>query len=360
MSHMGAKLIAMLLVLVSWNVEAQEAKPAKPATPVIVAKVERKSVYDEMEALGTLKANESVDLTATVTELITIVNFTDGQRVRNGQVLVQMDNAEEMALKVEEQSRLKEAERQVQRLKPLVARGAASQLELDKQLLELQTARARMDAIESRVRQRQISAPFDGVLGQRNISVGALVQPGTLITTIDDDSVMKLDFSVPALFLPVLNIGAKIEARSSAWPKDVFEGTIQSVSSRVDPVTRSVSVRALLDNHKHKLRPGMLMRVKVQKNRRMATVIPEEAIITKGNHYTVMIADQQEDGGAVAKQVAVHLGKRFAGQVEIIEGLEQGMQVITHGGFRLNEGGAVTIKAQDDGSASIPEILSGS
>ncbi len=176
-----------LLLLVSILCSAQQAP-----TPVFVSVVERIPFSDEIEALGTLQAKENVALTSTVTELVTQVNFEDGQRVAKGDILVEMDAAEELAILAEERSRMKEAERQVNRLEPLVQRNAASRSALDSQRLELQTAQARMNAIDQRILQRKIVAPFDGVVGLRNISVGALSQPGTLITTIDHDDTMKL------------------------------------------------------------------------------------------------------------------------------------------------------------------------
>src|SRR5690606_30901560 len=150
--------------------------------------------------LGTLQANESVELSATVTERVTAIHFDSGQRVNKGTLLLEMDAAEEKALLAEQQSVLEEAKRQVERLKPLMERGAASQSAMDQAKLDLQTAKSRIAAIESRIQERRIVAPFDGKLGLRNISIGTLAQPGTLISTIDDDSIMKLDFSIPEIF----------------------------------------------------------------------------------------------------------------------------------------------------------------
>ena len=328
----------------------------KAPVPVFVVNVERKAFVDEIEALGTLQANENVELTSTVTELVTKVNFEDGERVKKGDVLVEMDVAEEQALKAEEQSRLREAERQVNRLKPLIKRGAASKAALDEQEVEMQASQARMKAIESQIRHRKIIAPFDGVVGQRNISVGALVQPGTLITTIDDDSTMKLDFAVPEIFLSTLKKGVNIKATSSAWPDDVFTGTIFSVNSRVDPITRSVSVRALLQNPEYKLRPGLLMRVQLQKNPRQALVIPEEALVPKGDEHHVMMVVKEGDK-TIVKDVVVEIGTRRKGEVEVIQGLEEGAQIITHGTLRVSAGAEVAVKAVDSDNESLTEML---
>ncbi|MFW0778118.1 MAG: efflux RND transporter periplasmic adaptor subunit [Rickettsiales bacterium] len=349
------KMIATIL-LVTATFTTATAYAQKAPVPVFVVNVHNKAFVDEIEALGTLQANENVELTSTVTELVTKVNFEDGARVKKGDVLVEMDVAEELALKAEEKSRLQEAQRQVNRLQPLIKRGAASKAALDEQQVALQASQARMKAIESQIRHRKVIAPFDGVVGQRNISVGALAQPGTLITTIDDDSVMKLDFSVPEIFLPTLKKDVKIKATTRAWPEDQFSGTIFSVNSRVDPLTRSVSVRALLQNPDHKLRPGMLMRVQLQKNPREAIVIPEEALVTKGNENYVMVVVHDDDKTTV-KNTAVKIGARRKGDVEIVKGLEEGVQIITHGTLRVSPGTEVIVKAVDNDDESLTDML---
>lgn len=246
-------LIVLFAPLAAW---AQEG-----STPVIVAPVAQTMFIDEVEALGTLQANESIELSSTITEVVTAVNFEDGQRVEKGTLLVEMQAAEELAELTEAQSNLEEARLQLERVKPLARKGVASGSLLDERQRIFEAARARAEAVQSRVDRRRITAPFDGVVGIRSISVGALVQPGTLIATLDDDSVMKLDFSVPSVFLTALREGARIEARAKAFPDEVFEGRVTSVDSRVDPVTRSIKVRALIDNAARRLKPGLLMRV---------------------------------------------------------------------------------------------------
>lgn len=324
--------------------------------PVFVYEVDEQPFVNEIEALGTLKANQNVVLTSTVTEYVTAIHFEDGQRVQKGKLLVEMDAAEELALKLEEQARSSEAKRQVDRLSQLTGQLATSESTLDAQKLEFQTSQARIKAIESQVRQRQIVAPFDGVLGQRDISIGTLVQPGTLITTIDDDSVMKLDFSVPEVFLSAIEIGVEIEALTNVWPDRVFLGRVASINSRVDPITRAISVRALIDNADKKLRPGMLMRVQLQSNPRNTLVIPEESVITRGKRQFVYTIS--ENGNATSVNLSpVSLGVRRKGEVEILEGLKAGDRIVTHGISRIRTGTRVVIKARDDGNTELRALL---
>lgn len=328
----------------------------RPPTPVFVTLVEKVDFVDEVEALGTLKSNENVEIMSTVTELVTKVNFSDGQRVSKGDVLVEMDAAEELAQKVEEESRVNEARKQVNRLKSLFKRDVASESALDQSERELQTAQARLKAIQSRINQHILVAPFDGVVGLRNISVGALAQPGARVATLDDDSVMKLDFSIPEVFIATLKTGSTIKARTSVYPSKVYEGKVSSIDTRIDPVTRSVAVRALLDNANGELKAGMLMRVVVQKNPRQTIVIPEESLITRGDSNFVLVI-VQSDKKTTVRQQEVTLGSRRKGEVEILAGVTAGEQVVTHGINRAKPGAPVVIKAVEKDNESLSELL---
>ena len=338
-------LLPLLLFLVAPSVA--QKPPDRPA-PVIVVPAEVKTMTDQIEALGTLPANESVDLTAKVTENVTSLNFTDGQRVKKGDILATMHAEEEQALLREAASTAEESQRQYDRTKQLSQQGAASAAQLDEARRVYETARARQLAIQSRIDNLTISAPFDGVVGLRNISVGALVQPGDLITTIDDDSVMKLDFSVPSTFLPVLVPGAPVEARARAFGNKVFTGEVRSVSSRIDPVTRTVVVRAEIPNPERVLKPGLLMTVELKANERQAVVVPEEALLPAGRRNFLVLA---EDGpeGPVARKVEVSVGARRTGEVEILEGLQAGQRVITHGALKAADGEPVVIRTEGSG-----------
>jgi|TARA_R110002049_G_scaffold99224_5_gene241855 membrane fusion protein (multidrug efflux system) len=344
-------IILNCFILVISTSASSKQKP----TAVFVADVERVFFVDKVEALGTLQATENVNLTSAVTERITKINFEDNQRVKKGYVLVEMDITEENAELAEESSRFDEAQSQVERVRALVRRSSASKSTLDERERELNTAKARLDGIQSRINRRRIVAPFDGVVGIRNISVGALAQPGMLITTIDDDSKMKVDFLVPEVFLSSLKIGLKIEAKASAYPNQVFNGTVSSVDSRVDPVTRSVMVRAVLNNDERLLKGGMLMRVQLNKNPRQALIVPEEALVTIGSESAVMVVEKSENL-KVKKQI-VELGTRRKGSVEILNGIQEGQQVVTHGGLKIRDGSLITIQALDKGNEALTELL---
>lgn len=349
-------LLTVSLGLFLGDANAQRG-PSGP-TPVFAATVIEDRFVDEVEALGTLRANESVRLTASVTETVTAVRFEDGQRVKAGDVLIEMTSQEESALLDEAKSRVSEAERQFNRIRRLADEGTASRSLLDTRRREFETARAQLRAIESRLQDRLVLAPFDGVVGLRDISTGALVSPGDVITTLNDDSVMKLDFTVPAPFLRNLRVGLPIRAKAVAFDEEVFEGEISSIDNAIDPVTRSITVRALIPNPEQTLKPGLLMSVELLKNPRTALVIPEEALIPQARQNFVLIVTETDEG-TIAERRQVTIGSRRPGEVEILEGLSVGELVITHGTSRARPGTPVEVKSLDNSDAPLTELLQG-
>lgn len=359
MRSFGASYLCRLLLACTLS----SAGPASLAEvlEVIVAPVREAVLSDPIHALGTLRANESAQLTATITETISDIRFNDGQRVRAGDVLVAMTNREQLAELAEAEAELAEARQQHQRIEQLAAKDQESRALLDQQRRELDTARARLQAVQARLRDRLITAPFDGVVGLRTLSVGSLLEPGTVITTLHDDSIMKLDFPVPEVFLARISPGLPLSARSRAWPDQVFEGQVVSVSNEVDPVTRAFQVRAELPNPERRLRPGMLMMLTLGSRERSGLVVPEEALITRGREHHVFVIEGA--GGELrARRREVQIGSRRPGEVEILNGLRADTRVVVHGGFRLSDGDPVKIRAEVDEemdkARSLSEILS--
>ncbi|MTW22459.1 efflux RND transporter periplasmic adaptor subunit [Allochromatium palmeri] len=330
-------LMTMLVWLAAPNAWAAKSDGAPAATPVVVAEARVQPLSERVEALGTLQANESVAITSKVTETISVVHFDDNQRVRAGDPLVEMTSAEEHALLEEANVRAREAERQYNRVRSLVTQRSASESLLDERKRDLDTARALLVAIESRVADRFIKAPFDGVLGLRTVSQGALVEPGDLITTLDDDRLMKLDFSVPSVHLASLQPGLGIEATSSAFGEQVFRGVVRGVDSRIDPVTRSVRVRAILPNPDFRLKPGLLMRVVLLLDPREALMVPEAAVLHRGQEHFVLRV-QESEAGLTAERTQIHIGTRIPGWVEVRDGLAPGERVVTEGQEKVRPG----------------------
>ncbi len=352
-SRFGAVLAAGIIGAVAQNAVAA---PGMPPPAVIVENVALYPIADRLEALGTLLANETVQITANVSDTISRIHFEDGQTVEAGDVLVELTDAEESALLVEAETLAEEAKRQFERFEGLVARGSASESQLDEQRREWRAAEARLDAVRSRLRDRLVMAPFSGRVGLRRVSPGALVSPGDTITTLVDDSRMKLDFSVPAIYFTSVRPGTRIEATTPVLPDQAFTGTVSSVDSTIDPATRAITVRAVIPNTDHDLVAGMLMTLAVLRNEREAIVIAEEAVIPQGeSKYVFVVTDI--NGEPRAERRDVELGARVPGRVEVLSGLAVGEQIITHGTLKVRPGMTVRIKAVDDGTRPIEELI---
>jgi membrane fusion protein (multidrug efflux system) len=349
--------ITVLLIL-SWLLLSLLSGAAvsgdKPPPQVIVAEVIEGEFVERIEALGTLKANESVELTVNVTETVSGIHFNDGERVKVGQILVEMTNREEYALLQEARATLDEAKRQYARVSRLESQGIEAQSLLDQRRREVDTAQARLAAIESRLADRLIKAPFSGVIGLRNISVGALVETGDTITTLDDDANMKLEFAVPSVYLAALEPGLAIRARSRAYGDRSFEGNVKVVDSRVDPVNRSVLVRAMIPNPDRLLKPGMLMTVELLHNPRRTLLIPESALMPRGSDQFVFVVEGEENR-VVKRKIAI--GARRPGEVEVLSGLQIRERIITHGTDKAKADGRVRIKGLQKGEASVESLL---
>lgn len=324
------------------------AAPPAPAAAVNVrvATAEKRELYDETTAIGTLRSQESVDLSANVAERVESLHFDDGEEVKKGQLLALLAGDEESAAIAMAEAGLKEEEREVSRLEILTERDAVAQVTLDERRTRSDIARASLARMQAMLDDRRIVAPFDGVVGLRRISPGAMVEPGTVITTIDQIDPMKLDFQVPEVFLSELSPGTSLEAQSAAFPEESFEATVTTVDSRVDPVTRSVSVRALIPNPEKRLLPGMLLTVQLQRNRREALIIPERAVVPLGSSQSVYVV---RDG--TVRLTEIKPGARIPGFLEVLSGVTEGEQIVTDGILSLRDGATVTIAGPFEGAS---------
>lgn len=359
MEHCKPQIILLIITLLATAVfPALAEQPANNTPLVIVAPVTQREISDNIEALGTAHATESVNITASVSDKITKIHFEDGQYVKAGDILVELDHAEQLANLKQAQAVHGERKLALERLLKLEER--QTQLtapdEIDRARLELEQAEAGISAIRTGINDRQIRAPFDGIVGLRDISVGALVETGDLIITLDDTRQIKLDFTVPSIFLTELKPGLAIRARSAALGEREYKGVIKSVNSRIDPVTRSIKVRSLLPNADSSILPGLLMQVDLLRNTRQALLIPEAALLPLAEKQYVMVRVQHNENDTVEKREVV-IGSRLPGYVEILKGLDAGEQVVTHGNNKIKAGDNIKILAVDDGSVDISTLL---
>ena len=327
--------------------------------PVIVAPVRQMVDFaDTIEALGTTRANESVQLTTNVTETVSAINFDDGQQVKQGDILVILEKSEEEAELKAARAVLDERRAAFERASGLEKKQAMSTAILKEREALLKQSEGIIEAIQARIADRIIKAPFDGVLGLRYISPGTLLRPGDPITTIDDLDPIKVDFQVPSVFLQELHTGLPVKGTVQAFDDRVFEGRINVISTQVDPLTRTLTVRALLANPSGELRPGLLMNIGLSHNLRTALLIPEEAIIQRDTRKFVMLIKHSDDR-SIAEERQVTSGRRIPGEIEITEGLGPDDQVVVHGLMRVRSGDQVMIKAIQRADEPLQGMLEG-
>jgi len=334
---------------------ARGGPPGGGGTTVLAATVGMHTFTDGLQALGTAQARESIVLTPKVADTIRAIRFDSGDRVRRGQVLVEMSSVEQAADLAEVRASNQAAQEELRRYQELYDRGFASQARLDTVRAAAEAAEARLNAGGSRIADRTIRAPFSGVVGLRTASPGQYMRPGDQIGTLDDVSEIKLDFDVPETQIARLAPGVEIIARTSAYAERTFAGRIANVDSRINPATRTVRVRAMLPNDDERLRPGMLMTVEVRSNPRDALAIPEIAILDRADgSYVYRIA--AVEGVQQTELVRVRTGARSGGMAEVLEGLSAGDQVVTEGLQSVRPGAPVQIAppAGETSGAELP------
>lgn len=337
-------LIAFVGALAACSAEQPGAakKSGAQAVEVVTVEATMQPMGVEIEAVGTARANESVEVTSKASNTVTAIRFEEGDRVRKGEVLIELDNAEVRASLAEAEAALAESQNQFKRSRDLFTSKALSESQLDLIEATLKANRARVDVAKARLADTIIRASFDGTVGFRRVSVGSLVSPGSVITTLDDASSIKLDFTVAETYIHALQKNLPVIAATAGLPGREFRGKVTHLDSRVDPVTRSIAVRAELPNPKGELRPGMFMTVRLEGEVSPALLVPEGAIVPEQGHTYVFVVEN-----GVAQRRDVKLGKRRPGEVEIVAGLKEHERVVAEGTQNLRDGGAVNEQRQE-------------
>jgi membrane fusion protein (multidrug efflux system) len=334
----GVLALVGFLIFINWPVPDQAAREGSRATPVVTQIVSIEPFAVTLQALGTAKANESVMITPQESDVITSLNFSDGQRVETGTVLAQLNSNEQKARLNELNINLAEAERQLKRIQNLVLSNSTSAQLLDEQQARVKALIAQREVAQENLNKTFITAPFSGKLGLRQVSLGAYVKPGDVLTTLDDIKTIKVDFSISERHLPSVNEGQTVFAESVAYPGVQFEGTITNVNSRIDPATRSFSIRTKIDNAAEQLRPGMLLTITLQKRVLNTLVIDEKALVPDHEDQFVF---KVVDGKAVKTKVII--GERRPGKVQILEGVAIGDEVVVQGTLRIRDGSELRV-----------------
>ncbi|PJK06854.1 efflux transporter periplasmic adaptor subunit [Lysobacteraceae bacterium NML95-0200] len=331
----AALLLATLLSACGKSEPAGRQGRGQPqAVPVVIDSVQPATVSESLAAVGTVSARESVTLTAKVSETVERVHFESGQQVARGAALVTLSGQQQRAALQAAEANAEEAERLYQRNRQLVEQQLIARASFDAQEASRSATRAQVAQIRAQLADRVIRAPFSGVLGLRQVSPGALVTPGTVITTLDDISRVYVDFPLPESQLALLGVGQRLIGTTAAWPGRSFEGVVTTINTRIDPDSRAIMVRADFANPDRALRPGMLFNVQLQQAERKALMVPEIALTQVGRESFVWKVDAEDK----VQQSAVVTGYREAGKVEIVQGLEAGERIVVEGVGKLRAG----------------------
>jgi membrane fusion protein, multidrug efflux system len=313
--------------------------PAGFALPVEGVAAKEGNINRQITAVGSLRSDESVTIRPEVAGRIAQVNFKEGGRVKQGSVLVTLDDATARAELAEAKAMLALGQSNAQRAEELLARGAGSAQARDQAIANLRTAEARVALLQARLEKMTLAAPIDGVVGLRKVSPGEYVQAGQEIVNLENVDPIKVDFRVPEIWFAAIKVGQKIVVRLDALPERSFEGEVYAIDPLIDVEGRSIVLRARLPNPEDLLRPGLFARVTlVLPKDKPAVLVPEAALVPIGSDQFVF---KVVEGKATLAKVKI--SDRRNGMVEVTEGLAAGETVVTAGQIKLRNGMPVQV-----------------
>jgi membrane fusion protein (multidrug efflux system) len=336
-------VVAIIILAVAgyylWNMKKGAGGPQQGGgLPVVTYKVEPKPLSEDIFAVGTLQANESITVKTEISGKIERIEFTEGQLVQKGDLLLEIDSREYEQELERTKAVYELAESTFNRRNDLSKIGAASKQDRDEARSALTESKAAYEKANINYEKTKIQAPFDGIIGLRSVSVGDYLNAGANITGMVSINPVKVEFSVPEKHFSVLREGLPLFLTVDAWPNKEFLGEIYAINPQIDPDSRNITAKALVPNEEKLLRPGMFgyvtIHVSIKDN---ALMIPEEGIIPNGDKFSVMKVVEGK-----VQPAEVKIGTRKSGMVEITEGVAEGDLVITAGHMKVQPGMPVT------------------
>lgn len=310
----------------SGNPSASAGGSGKTPPIAVEGVIARESIIaSETLSSGTLLANEEAEIKAEITARITKINFAEGQIVQQGQLLVKLYDGDLQAQLQRVQAQYSVLQKTMEREKALLAIQGTSQQGLDIVEAQFAASRADIEVVKANIAKTEIRAPFNGKVGLRSVSVGAVVSPAQVITTLQQTSSLKMDFTLPEKYSDDIKVGATVQFNTESMP-DTLKASIYALDAKIDPATRTIRVRARFDNSKGKLAPGAFAKVRVPLKQQRGIMIPTQAVIPQTRGKSVIVA---RDGKAAMQPIET--GLRTADKVEVISGLEEGDTVVTKG-----------------------------
>ncbi|WP_142850001.1 efflux RND transporter periplasmic adaptor subunit [Telmatospirillum sp. J64-1] len=323
---------------------AQAAGPAAlggapPAVPVEAAVVTVGRMARELTAVGTVISNESVIIRPEIAGRVSEILFQEGERVRQGQLLLRLDDTIDQAAVAQAEANLALARSNRDRTQQLHERGAAASRSRDEAEATLRVDQAQLELARAQLEKTRIHAPFDGIVGLRKVSVGAYVAPGQDVVNLENIDPIKVEFRIPEVHLGALAVGQPLTVTGDAYPGREFSGSIYAIDPQIDQAGRNVVVRAVLPNEDHALRPGLFVRLTLAVDEVLDAIsVPEQAVVPQGNASMVIRVVEGR-----AQMVPVTLGRRGNGMVQVLEGLAPGDVVVTAGQMKLRPDAPVAV-----------------
>ena len=353
--------LGLVLILAGCGAPSDKAKAGGHkgmggfATPVVGAKVSAQELLEKVSVVGSLAANEMVEVRAQIESKVTEIHFEEGQKVSKGDVLLVLDRQKLEAMLAESKANLEMTQSTFTRMQALVDGGAVSKQEFDQAQSDLASKKAQVDLITAQLSDTVITASFDGVIGSREISLGQVISKDKILTVLINENPMKVDFHVPERYASRVKVDQEVLLNVAAYPQEVFKGQVYFVDPQVDPLTRTFLVKAKVENPDTKLRRGMFAKLDLVVNQKSdALMIPEIALIPKGEEVFVFIVDQENK----AQMSPVKIGIRQAGTVEVLSGLKAGDVVVTEGFQKIGPGSPVAVSFPDEIKDTKKEISS--
>ena len=310
-----------------------------PATAVEVATARLARTASDIRALGSTMSDESVLIAPEIAGRISEIVFEEGSPVKQGDIIVKLDDALTRAELVQAKARLTLARANNYRATTLGRTGAVTGRSQDEAQSTFDTAAAEVSLAETRLSKQVLRAPFDGIVGLRNVSVGSFVNTGIALVNVEKIDTLKVDFKIPEIFLTSVKVGQDIEVQVDPVPDRTFKGQIYAINPLVDVNGRSLSIRAKIDNRDLVLRPGLFARITIKGLQdREVVLIPEAAVVPKAGETFVFRVD-----GGKASEARVKLGERKNAEVEVLTGLVPNSVVVTAGQQKLRDGAAVEV-----------------
>ena len=320
--------------------ETAAGPAAARAASVEVATAASRVLERSIEAVGTTRAVQSIDVVSLTEGRIVELNITPGAMVEAGDVLARLDPGVEEATLAEAEANRAERTTALERATTLRQSNAStvSQAAVDTLKAELAVAEAAVQRARHALQERTVVAPFSGVLGISTVDLGARVESSTVLTTLDDLSGVEIEFRLPETVYGQIHAGQTVDAESAAFPGRTFVGKVTAIDSRIDPVSRAFRVHALLPNEDRALPVGMFMRLDLALDDRHAVVVPEEALVIEGGNTLIYVVEDDK-----AEKRAIRTGLRRNGIVEVLEGVAAGDVVVSRGIQSVRDGSPVNI-----------------